>query len=89
MKKSVKKEKPKKTAKKAVAKKTMVRARTMSNPSEQTMGMKPQNKGNFDEYEVRDAANTIARAEEHKANKPLMKAVQEHVKRLINAVGGK
>ena len=53
------------------------------------MGMKPQNKGNFDEYEVRDAANTIAKAEEHKANKPLMKAVQAHVKSLSDAVGGK
>lgn len=43
----------------------------------------------LDRYEVEDAARTIARAEEHKRNKPLMKAVRSHVKRLTMAVGRK
>lgn len=42
----------------------------------------------IDPYEVRDAANTIARAREHLANKPLMKAVKAHVDGLSAAVTG-
>lgn len=43
----------------------------------------------LDDYEVRDAANTIARAESHKANKPLMAKVRKHVAGLSAAVGRK
>lgn len=39
-------------------------------------------------YEVEDAARTIARAEEHKRNPKMMKAIQAHVKRLGMAVNG-
>lgn len=42
----------------------------------------------IDAYEAREAANTIARAREHLANKPLMKAVKAHVASLNAAVTG-
>lgn len=42
----------------------------------------------IDHYEVRDAANTIARAREHLANPKLMKAVKAHVDGLSSAVSG-
>ncbi len=41
----------------------------------------------LDRFEVEDAARTIARAEEHKRNPKLMKAVRDHVVRLHAAVG--
>jgi len=42
----------------------------------------------IDHYEVRDAANTIARAREHMDNPRLMKAVKAHVDGLSAAVSG-
>jgi hypothetical protein len=41
----------------------------------------------MDRFEVEDAARTIARAEEHKRNPKLMKAVRAHVQGLHKAVG--
>ena len=43
----------------------------------------------IEDYEIRDAANTIARAEEHKRNKPLMLKVRRHVAGLHKAVNEK
>ena len=40
----------------------------------------------MDRYEVEEAARTIARAEEHKRNKPLMTKVRQHVAGLHKAV---
>jgi hypothetical protein len=45
-------------------------------------------KPTIDRYQAADAANTIARAREHLANKPLMKAVKAHVAGLNAAVTG-
>lgn len=42
----------------------------------------------MDHYEVEEAARTIARAEAHKRNKPLMAKVRQHVAGLTRAVKG-
>jgi len=41
----------------------------------------------IDDYQVEDAARTIARAETHKADPALMKRVKQHVAKLSAAVG--
>lgn len=43
----------------------------------------------MEQYEIEEAARTIARAEEHKKNKPLMKAVRQHVTKIHQAVSEK
>ncbi len=50
----------------------------------------PSNAGSpkIDDYQVEDAARTIARAETHKADPALMKRVKQHVAKLSAAVGG-
>lgn len=40
----------------------------------------------FGEYEVKDAADTIMRAEEHKQNPKLMKHVQKHLSKKMKAI---
>lgn len=42
----------------------------------------------IDDYEAREAANTIARAHQHLQNPKMMKAVQAHVDGLNKAVTG-
>lgn len=41
-----------------------------------------------DEYEVRDAADTIGRARKHMKNKKLMKHVRKHVKKQASEMAG-
>ena len=41
-----------------------------------------------DEWEVRDAADTIGRARKHMKDKKLMKHVKKHVKRQANDMAG-
>ncbi|MDE2106902.1 MAG: hypothetical protein KGL39_57335 [Patescibacteria group bacterium] len=42
----------------------------------------------IEDYEVRDAANTIARAREHLANPKMMKAIRRHVNSMNDAISG-
>ena len=91
MKKLTKKETPKakKAAPKAKATKKIAATKLVS-PSTKNTGlvMESPKPSGIDEWAIRDAARTIAEAEQHKKNPKLMKAVKAHVQTLANAVGG-
>lgn len=77
-------------AKKEVKKAATTTATKLVKPSTKNNALvaeSPKTNG-IDDWTVRDAARTIAQAEEHKKNPKLMKAVKEHVKSLASAVGG-
>ena len=40
----------------------------------------------IDPWTIKDAANTLMQAEQHRQNKPLMKAVQQHVQNMQSVI---